>query len=270
VKSWRAGSEAVLQRVISESRGNKFDVDIVQNNAPENEAAFREKLLLEVKSPYQNDLLPQAIPAHKQWVGITLDIWTAAYNTEKIKKEDLPKSYKDLLDPKWKGQLGIEGNNHAWFGALMAKMGEEEGQKLFANIANTNGISNRKGHSLLTMMVSSGEVPLALTVYSWNPEQLKVKGAPVEGLALQPLMAQPSTIAMLKKAPNPFTALLFYDYMLSEGQKQLYDLKFVPTGKKYELPFPKVPLNFIDPAMALDQQAKWFKMFEETVIKRAK
>lgn len=86
VKSWRAGSEAVLQRVTSENRGNKFDVDIVQNNAPENEAAFREKLLQEVKSPYHNDLLPQAVPAHKQWVGITVDIWTAAYNTEKIKK----------------------------------------------------------------------------------------------------------------------------------------------------------------------------------------
>jgi len=225
VKSWRAGSEAVLQRVTSENRGNKFDVDIVQNNAPENEAAYREKLLQEVKSPYHNDLLPQAIPAHKQWVGITVDIWTAAYNTEKIKKEDLPKSYKDLLDPKWKGQLGIEGNNHAWFGAMMGKMGEEEGQKLFANIASTNGISNRKGHSLLTMMVSSGEVPLALTVYSWNPEQLKIKGAPVEGLALQPLMAQPSTIAMLKKAPNPYTALLFYDYMLTEGKKQLKQKK---------------------------------------------
>jgi len=270
IKAWRAGSEAVLQRVTSESRGNKFDVDIVQNNAPENEAAFRERLLLEVHSPYQIDLLPQAVPSHKQWVGITVDIWTAAYNTEKIKKEDLPKTYKDLLDPKWKGQLGIEGNNHAWFGAMMAKMGEDEGQKLFTNIANTNGISNRKGHSLLTMMVSSGEVPLALTVYSWNPEQLKQKGAPVEGLALQPLMAQPSTIAMLKKSPNPHAALLFYDFMLSEGQKQLYDLKFVPASKKFELPFPKVPLNFIDPAMALDQQAKWFKMFEETVVKKSK
>ena len=147
IKSWRAGSEAVLQRVTSENRGNKFDVDIVQNNAPENEAAFREKLLQEVYSPYQADLLTQAIPSHKQWVGITIDIWTAAYNTEKIKKEDLPKTYKDLLDPKWKGQLGIEGNNHAWFGALMAKMGEEEGQKLFANIANTNGISNAQSGS---------------------------------------------------------------------------------------------------------------------------
>ena len=132
-KAWRAGSEAVLQRVISEARGNKFEVDIVQNNAPENEAASREKLLQEVRSSFQQDLIAQAVPAHKEWTGITVDVWTAAYNTGKIKKEDLPKTYDDLLSPKWKGQLGIEGNNHAWFGALMAQMGEDKGLALFNN-----------------------------------------------------------------------------------------------------------------------------------------
>jgi iron(III) transport system substrate-binding protein len=134
-KAWRAGSEAVLQRVISEARANKFEVDIVQNNAPENEAASREKLLQEVRSVFHQDLIPQAVPAHKEWAGITVDIWTAAYHTGKIKKEDLPKTYEDLLAPKWKGQLGIEGNNHAWFGALMAQMGEDKGLALFNNLA---------------------------------------------------------------------------------------------------------------------------------------
>ena len=269
-KSWRAGSEAVLQRVISEARGNKFDVDIVQNNAPENEAASREKLLQEVRSVFHQDLIPQAVPAHKEWAGITVDVWTAAYNTGKIKKEDLPKTYDDLLDPKWKGQLGIEGNNHAWFGALMAQMGEEKGVALFNNMAANNGISVRKGHSLLTMLVSSGEVPMALTVYSWNPEQIKTKGAPVEGLALQPLMAQPSTIAMLKKSPNPHAALLFYEFLLSDGQKLLAKDKFVPTSKKIEHPFTQTKVNYIDPGVAIDMQAKWTKMFEDTVTKRAK
>ena len=269
-KAWRAGSEAVLQRVISEARGNKFEVDIVQNNAPENEAASRETLLQEVRSMFHQDLIPQAVPPHKEWAGITVDVWTAAYNTGKIKKEDLPKSYDDLLSPKWKGQLGIEGNNHAWFGALMAQMGEDKGLALFNNIAANNGISVRKGHSLLTMLVSSGEVPLALTVYSWNPEQIKVKGAPIEGLALQPLLAQPSTIALLKKSPNPHAALLFYEFMLSEGQKLLAEEKFVPTSKKIEHPFTQTPVKYIDPGMAIDMQAKWTKMFEDTVTKRAK
>jgi iron(III) transport system substrate-binding protein len=269
-KAWRAGSEAVLQRVIAEARANKFEVDIVQNNAPENEAASREKLLQEVRSVFHQDLIPQAVPAHKEWAGITVDVWTAAYNTNKIKKEDLPKTYDDLLAPKWKGQLGIEGNNHAWFGALMAQMGEDKGLALFNNLAANNGISVRKGHSLLTMLVSSGEVPLALTVYSWNPEQIKSKGAPVEGLALQPLLAQPSTIAMLKKSPNPHAALLFYEFLLSDGQKLLAEDKFVPASKKIENPFSQTAVRYIDPGVAIDMQAKWTKMFEDTVTKRAK
>jgi iron(III) transport system substrate-binding protein len=270
VKAWRAGSEGVLQRVTSEARGNRFDVDIVQNNAPENEAAHREKLLQEVRSPFLADLVPQASPAHKEWVGITIDIFVAAYNTGKVKKEELPKTYQDLLDPKWKGRLGIEAEDQGWFATLATAMGEKQTQKLFTDIVATNGISVRKGHSLLATLVASGEVPLGLTVYSWIPEQLKQKGAPIESLALQPVVAQFSTIAMLKKAPHPYTALLFYDFLLSEGQRLLADLSFVPTGKQYEAGVSKTSLTYIDPALALDMQDRWVKTYETIVTKSAK
>ena len=270
VKAWRSGSEAVLQRVTTEARGGRFEVDVVQNNAPENEAAYREKLLQEVWSPYLKDLVPAATPAHKAWVGITLDVWTAAYNTNALKKEDLPKSYADLQDPKWKGRLGIEANNHAWFGALLAELGEEQGMKIFNTIVATNGISARKGHSVLTNLVASGDIALALTVYSWNPEQLKKKGAPIEGLALQPVMAQPSTIAVTRRAPNPASALLFVDFMLGEGQKLLHEADFVPASKRIEHSMSGVPMKMIDPGRALDLQDKWFKNFDEMIVKRAK
>ncbi len=270
VKAWRASSETVLQRIATEARGGRFEVDVVQNNAPENEAAHREKLLQQVKSPYQQDLIPQALPAHREWVGIALDVWTVAYNTSKVKKDELPKSYQDLTDPRWKGRLGIEAGNHAWFGTLMNEMGEEQGLKLFGNIIATNGMSVRKGHSLLTTLVSSGEVPLALTVYSWNPEMLKQKGAPIESLALRPVIAQPSTIAILKKAPHPNAAVLFYDFMLNEGQKLLADANYVTTSTKINSPFTNIPLKFIDPVLALDMQDKWTKQFEETVTKKAR
>ena len=81
VKAWRSGSEGVLQKIVSEAKGNRFDADIVQNDAPENEAAHREKLLQEVKSPYAKDLMPAASPVHHEWVGFTLDVYIAAYNT---------------------------------------------------------------------------------------------------------------------------------------------------------------------------------------------
>ena len=271
VKSWRAGSEAILQRVATEARGGRFDVDIVQNNAPENEAAHREKLLQEVRSPYLADLIPQALPAHREWVGITLDVWTAAYNTDKVRKDELPKSYQDLQDPRWKGRLGLEADDQAWFGTLLTAIGEEQGTKLFNNIVATNGISARKGHSLLATLVASGEVPLALTVYNWNPEQLKAKGgAPIEGLFIPPVIAQPSTIAMLKHAPHPASAILFYDFMLTDGQKLLADNSYVVTSRKLPSPVANVPLIFIDPAHALDLQDKWLKSFQEIIVRKAR
>jgi iron(III) transport system substrate-binding protein len=270
VKAWRAGSEAVLQRFSTEARGGRFEVDVVQNNAPESEAAWREKLLAEVWSPHLKDLVPAALPAHKGWVGITLDIWTAAYNTNLVKKEELPRSYADLADPRWKGRLAIEANNHAWFGTLLTELGEEPGTRLFNQITATNGISTRKGHSVLANLVASGDVPLALTVYSWIPEQLKKKGAPIENHVIQPLLAQPSTIAVARRAPNPASALLFYDFMLGEGQKLLAENSFVPTSKLIDSPATRLPYKLLDPAQVLDLQDKWLKNFDDMIIKKAR
>ena len=270
VKAWRSGSEAVLQRVIAESRGGRFDADIVQNNAPENEAAWREKLLQEMWSPGLKDLVPEATPAHRGWAGISLDIWTAAYNTNLVKKEDLPRSYQDLADPRWKGKLGIEANNHAWYGTLLAELGEERGARLFEQIMASNSISARKGHSVLTNLVASGDIPLALTVYSWIPEQLKKKGAPIENWVIQPLLAQPSTIALMRRAPNPASALLFIDFMLGEGQKLLADAQFVPASKTIPNPLSGVPMKMLDPARVLDLQDKWLKSFEDGIVKKTK
>ncbi len=270
VKAWRSGSEGVLQKLTTEARAGRHEVDIVQNNAPENEAAHREQLLQEVRSPFLKDLVPEASPAHNAWVGITRDIFIAAYNTSKIRKEELPKSYQDLLDPRWKGRLGIEVDDQHWFATLSEALGEAQTHKLFADIVASNGISVRKGHSLLTTLVASGDVPLGLTVYSWNPEQLKQKGAPIEGYPIQPVIAQFSTIGMLRKAPHPYTALLFYDFMLGEGQQLLADNSYVPTSKSFESALTRSPLKYIDPRQALDMHAKWVKTYESVVTKGAR
>lgn len=267
VKTWRSGSEGVLQRLTTEARGGRFEADVVQNNAPENEAAHREKLLQEVRSPAEKDLVREATPAHHEWTGITIDVFVAAYNTDKVKKDELPKSYQDLLDPRWKGKLGIEVDDQGWYGWLRQTMGEKQTDKLFGDIVASNGMSVRKGHSLLANLVASGEVPLGLTVYSWIPEQLKQKGAPIEVLPISPVIAQFSTIAVPKKAPHPYAALLFYEFMLGEGQQLLANMKYVPTSSRIESPITRLPLKFIDPAAAIDQQDAWTKVYQDVVTK---
>jgi iron(III) transport system substrate-binding protein len=270
VKSWRADSETILQRVVTEARGGRNEVDIVQNNSPEQEGLYREKLLQEVKTPYLQDVMPEAIPSHKQWTGLTQDIWTAAYNSDKVKKEELPKTYEDLLDPKWKGRLAVEANDYAWFGNLVTVMGEQKARKLFADIVSKNGMSFRKGHSLLAALTASGEVPIGLSVYSWNVAPLKKKGAPIEPLLLQPLLAQFSALAMIKKAPHPAAAVLFYDFLFSEGQQILADLYFIPASKKITHAFTNVPIKYIDPGQAIDNQEKNKKIYDDVLLRNAK
>ena len=270
VKNWRASSENVLQRIVSEARGGRFEVDITENNAPEMEALHREKLLQQVISPYHNDLMPQAIPAHKEWVGTSIDMFVQAYNTEKIKKEELPKTYQALLDPKWKGLLGIEAGNLHWFAYVLQELGQEKGVKLFKDIVATNGMSARKGHSLLGQMVASGEVPLALTLYSWGPDQLKQKGAPVERFHISQPIAQFRGLGLLKKAPHPHAAVLFYDFMLTDGQEILSKQHAIATSSKFDVAQKKVPMKFIDPTVFLDNYEKWLQTFDEVFIKRTK
>jgi iron(III) transport system substrate-binding protein len=256
---------------VTEARAGRYDVDIVEAGTSQLEALHREKLLQKVNSPFHRELMPGVLPAHKEWVGTTLNVFVQAYNTDKIKKEELPKTYQDLLDPKWKGRLGIEAEDEAWFATLMQSMGQEKGTKLFRDIVATNGISVRKGHSLLANLVASAEVPLALTVYHYAPGILQQKGAPIDWFVISPAIAQVVPMGMLKQAPHPHAAALFYDFMLSEeGQKILSDREQLGTNVKIDSPIKKMPLTFIDAALSIDMNSKWTQDFEDIFVKKAK
>ena len=271
VNTWRAGTDKVLQRSVAEHAAKKYDVDAIHFGAPEMEALAREKVLAPVESPVQKDLLPGSVPAHKAWTSTILSVWVQAYNTNALRKEDLPKTYRDLANPKYKGKLGIEAKNDDWFATIVHLMGgEKEGVKFFQDVVAANGMSPRSGHTLLTNMVVSGEVPLALTVYNYMPEQAKKKGAPIDWIALEPAVARANAVGVAAKAPHPNAALLFYEYILGpEGQKAMVSVDYVPTNTKVESPLKGVKIVQTDPVRSLDEQEKWRKLFEDTVLKRA-
>ena len=261
---WRAGSEKVLQRAVTEARGNRHTVDIIETNGPELESMSREKILQAVKSPVLTQLMPQALRPHGEWVGTRLNVFVQAWNTKLVKKEELPKSWEDLLHPRWKGRLGIEAEDQDWLSGVCAEIGEAKGVKLFKDIVAANGMSVRKGHTLLTQLVVSGEIPFALTVYNYKAEQLKDKGAPIDWFSIGTPIARPNGIGVLRAAPNPNSAILFFDYELSEeGQKVLASRDFVPTNTKVDSPFTKGPMKFVDSRVMLDEYDKWNKLYED-------
>jgi iron(III) transport system substrate-binding protein len=254
VNVWRASSEKVLQRAIAEARAGRNSVDLIETNGPELESMHRENLLQQVRSPHHADLIAPAMRPHGEWVGTRLNVFVHAYNTKAVKKEELPKSWEDLLDPRWKGRLGIEAEDSDWLAGLFADLGEAKGTKLFKEMVAKNGISVRKGHTLLTQLVVSGEVPFALTVYNYKAEQLKRQGAPIDWFSIGTAIARPNGAAVARRAPHPHAAVLFYDFEISEeGQKILAGRDFVPTSKKVDTPLNKLPLKFVDARVTLDE-----------------
>ena len=264
VTLWRAGSEAVLNRAVQENRAGRFTMDVVETNGPELESLHREQVLQLVKSPHFADLIPAAIRPHGEWVGTRLNVFVQAYNTSLVKKEELPKTFEDLTAPKWKGKLGIEQEDSDWLAGVFADLGEERGKKVFADIVAANGVSVRKGHTLLTQLVASGEVPLALTVYNYKAEQLRAEGAPIDWFTIGNAIARPNGVGVARKAPHPHAAVLFYDFELSEeGQQVIAEREFVPTNTKIDTPLNKVPMRFVDARVSIDEYDKWKNLYTE-------
>ena len=261
VKFWRSDSESILQRAVIEARGNRNEFDIAETSGGTMEALYREKLLQVIKSPVLADISDKAKFSHAAWTGSRFQIQTIAYNTNQIKKSDLPKDWSDFTDPRWKGKLGIELDDGEWFGVVVKHLGEEKGLQLWRDIVAKNGVSVRKGHTLLANLTASGEVPMALGVYDYKIQQMKQAGAPIDTFDLDPVTVHPIGITMSAKSPHPHAAVLFFDFLLSDGQKIYVTQNTQPTNIKVK-PEPK-NATFINFGTQQDETEKWQKLFRE-------
>jgi iron(III) transport system substrate-binding protein len=147
----------------------------------------------------------------------------------------------------------------------MTHLGEAEGLKLFREIAQTNGFSIRKGHTLLTNLVASGEVALAPSNYNFTTEQVKRSGAPLEWFTIPPTVARVNGVAVAKGSKRPHAAILFYDFVIGEAQPLLVERGFVPVRKDIESPLKNVPIKVIDAALVLDEGEKWQRLYNEII-----
>ena len=259
---WRAGSEAVLNRAIQEARAGRHTVDVVETNGPEMESLSREQVLQAIRSPHHADLIEPAIRPHGEWTGSRLNVFVQAYNTKLVKKEELPQTWEDLAHPRWKGKLGIEAEDSDWLAGIYGALGQERGDKVFRQIVAANGMSVRKGHTLLTQLVVSGEVPLALTVYNYKAEQFRREGAPIDWFTIGNAIARPNGVGVAKNAPHAHAAVLYYDFELSpEGQAIIAQREFVPTSRKIDTPLNKVPMTFVDARVSIDEYDKWKNLY---------
>ena len=268
VELWRGLSDKVVQRVVSEARGRRNAVDVVETNGPEMEMLAREKLLAEFHSPYIADLPPHAIPAHRTWFPDRLNFFVVGYNTQKVKRSELPATYEGFLDPKWSGRIGVEATDSEWMATLVKVWGEAKGLAYFRALAAMKP-DVRKGHVLLAELVAAGEVPVGLTMYNSNIETFKRKGAPIDFMPVQPVAARAQGIGIAKAAPHPNAALLLADFVLSpEGQRLFESMGRVPASTKVKSRLNDFPFTLSEPATVLDESDKWEKLWTELFLRK--
>ena len=275
---WRASSEKVVQRAVTEARAGRHSVDAFESNGPELEQLFREKLLSEFWSPHFKDLPPAAFPKHRHYVADRFNFFVLAWNTQLVKPEDVPSSYADLLLPKYKGKVGIEANDTDWFAGMVKAMGsdksenkndgksDEKGLAYFRQLAATQP-QVRTGHTLMGELLSSGEIAIVVSIYNHVVEKMIVRGAPVKWKALAPTLGRPNGVAVAKQAAHPHAALLFADFMLSpQGQQLIKERSRVPASMAVESHMNKFPYEMIDPVVTLDEDDKWDKLWSQLFL----
>lgn len=268
VELWRAISERVIQRALSEARAGRHSVDVIATNGPEMESLSRENILTQYFTPHAADLPAGSIPKHRLWMPDRLQIFVVGFNTNLVKREELPKSLMGFADPKWKGKIGIEAGDFEWMATLVKKWGEAPGMVFFRKLAELKP-EVRKGHVLLAQLIAAGEIPVGLTTYSGNAETLKRKGAPIDWVALD-AVARPQGLGIAKHAPHPAAALLYADFVLSaeDGQRLYEAMGRPPVNTKVKSSLTNFSMTYLDPVAVVDESEKWQKIWEELFLKR--
>lgn len=263
---WRALSDQVVRRAVTEAQARRHAVDVIETNGPEMEMLAREKVLAEFHSPHLADLPPAAIPRHRLWFPDRLNFYVVAYNTSKVKRAQIPATIDGFADPKWKGQIAIEATDAEWMATIVKAWPQGRGLEYFRKLAALRP-DVRRGHILLATLVAAGEVPVGLTTYNSNVVPLKRKGAPIDFVPVQPVVARPQGIGVARNAPHPHAALLFADFVLSpEGQKLFESLGRVPASTRVTSDLNNFPFTMIDPATVLDEREKWEKIWNDLFL----
>jgi iron(III) transport system substrate-binding protein len=235
VKTYRASSEAVLQRILQEDKANYRGSDIVETNSTEMNILSDGGLVHPYQSEYRDNVRPQG--QMENWTADRFNAFVVGWNTDVVPAGEEPKSFEDLADPRWKGKLAMEIGDVDWYASLTRYWldhgkSQEEVDELFAKIAANAKVA--KGHTATSELLSAGQYGVFISAYTQNIDAQKAKGAPVawrpaDGAPVQPVTLRANGFGLMKQATHPAAAVLFADFLLTDGQAALDEAHYIPS-----------------------------------------
>ncbi|MFQ5614641.1 MAG: ABC transporter substrate-binding protein [Anaerolineae bacterium] len=225
---YRAKGEGVIQKALTEAQAGQHFADVFETNAFEVYRLLEQDLLAPYVAPESAAYPDNAKDPDGFWTVDRINTVVIAYNTELVDPADVPSTWEELLDPKWKGLVGVEAGDVELLADMVGAWGEERTTTFWQGIAAQEpGIVD--GHTELAELVAAGEFAISPTLYGHRVEKLKAKDAPLEWVRTDPVFAYTQLLAMAADAPHPATAKLFINWLLSEeGQGAIRDVGRIP------------------------------------------
>lgn len=179
-------------------------------------------------------------------VASNLYFLRTAVNTDMVDDADIPHSYEDLLNPKWKGQIlwtgnMVQGGPLGFIAVVMKTMGEEVGTAYLEKLKQQSVVSYPANQRVVLDQVIAGEFPIALMVFTHHVAISQEKGAPIEILNTGPALGIGDPVFLLSEAPHPNAGKLLMDFILSaDGQTIFRDAGYIPASPEVEPKDPKL------------------------------
>jgi iron(III) transport system substrate-binding protein len=216
---YRSTGPALVSRIQTEQRAGQPVWDVMNSTGFEPYVLVEQGYFGKYESPERKNF-PEG---HKDGEGFWATMYTSpnlvSYNTRLVSSKDLPKDYSDLLDPKWKGRLGLDSSDFEWYANLKKVWGNDKARNFLDGLKKQD-VRLIQGRALLTELLGGGEFAVLVNNYLQNVVEAKRKGNAVEFLALDPVIAGSGLVGVNKTAPHPSAARLFIDFALSkEGQE---------------------------------------------------
>jgi len=266
----RTGSERLLNITHSEQRQKLFRADVFSGSHLAMINHSRAGHLQKYVSPEQRTFAKEYKDPDGYWTAFYMDTRVLAYNTKMAARDEVPKNYDDLLLPKWKGKMGMDNADYILYGTLQEMMGRERGSAFLKKLAQQDLII-RNGHPLLTQLLIGGEFPVYMDAFGSTIERFKAQGAPIDWVAVEPVIVSLNPLGMAVNAPHPAAARLLIDFLLSkEGQDVGRSVAKLPARADVEAPYPRLTKGlklYPVPNAVAERYGEIVKDFRETFLK---
>lgn len=279
VEFFRGNTERIVQKVVSEYQAKRYDVDIIDGSTSAT-LASKAGIMQRFTSPYLAEYPAELKDPQGIWGGTNLYFLTLGYNTRMVKPNEVPKTWDDLLQPRWKGNMIWSTSRGSgaplMIGNILSSMGQEAGKAYLLKLAKQNIAKSTASNRQILDLVIAGEHPIALHIFNHHALISRKAGAPVEWQPIEPVTATFNSSGLAKNAPHPHAAMLFLDFVFSKrGQKVFQDVDYLPGHP--EMPAKQADLKpgggrfkravYIGPDMQFEKGNEWIDFFQSQFLK---